>query len=365
MNESITLFSTLNGADKEYRIQLTAKDDGFILTGYNGRRGGTMTPQPKIAVPVPYAEAKADYDALLKKQLKKGYQPGNAGANYTAPIEQGIPTGVSLHLLTQAPESDVDRFINDDAWCAQQKWDGERRPLIRRDTVFGGNKNCFRVALTVDLAKALSALPYATVLDSEQVGDRVYVFDAIEASGQCLRDIPLINRLEIMKRLVGKLGAQACVLAVETAIGTKAKRALYERLKATRQEGIVFKKLVSGYRSGYNDDQIKMPFFESCTVQVVAHHKTKRSISVQGFDKDGLPDPLGWITVPSNYPMPPVGALVDTEYLYRVKALVRTIYRGIRTDQTLASCSTVNLKYRADIGVDDVEDETDAALLAA
>ncbi len=145
----------------------------------------------------------------------------------------------------------------------------------------------------------------------------------------------------------------------------RAASALYERLKATRQEGIVFKKLASGYRSGYNDDQIKMPFFESCTVQVVAHHKTKRSISVQGFDKDGLPDPLGWITVPSNYPMPPVGALVDTEYLYRVKALVRTIYRGIRTDQTLASCSTVNLKYRADIGGDDIEDESDAALLAA
>ena len=53
MNESIRLLSTKDGADKEYRVQLEAKGDGFIVTGFNGRRGGPLKAQPKIASPVP------------------------------------------------------------------------------------------------------------------------------------------------------------------------------------------------------------------------------------------------------------------------------------------------------------------------
>lgn len=365
MNESISLTSQKDGADKQYDISLTQKGDGYILTGYNGRRGGTLTPQRKIIDPVPYEEAKAAYDKLLKGQLKKGYRPGDVGDAYAPPLDVGIPTGVPLQLLTQAPESDVDRYLNSDLWVAQEKRDGQRRPVFHRDTVFGGNKNCFQVALTVELTSVLARLPVNTVLDTEQIGGTVYVFDAIESAGKSLRDLAYSERLPHMYALVAQLGEQQCVVAVETAVGASAKRALYERLRAERAEGIVFKKIQSAYGCGFNDSQVKIVFFESCTVQVVAHHKSKRSISVQGFDKDGSPDPLGWITVPTNFPMPKVGDLVDTIYLYRVKNLVRTIYRGIRTDQTLASCSTVNLKYRADIGDIDLGDEPEAELLAA
>ena len=65
MNESIRLLSTKDGADKEYRVQLEAKDGGFIVTGFNGRRGGPLKAQPKIATPAPYDEAKKACDALV------------------------------------------------------------------------------------------------------------------------------------------------------------------------------------------------------------------------------------------------------------------------------------------------------------
>ena len=42
MNESIRLLSTKDGSDKEYRVQLEAKAEGFIVTGFNGRRGGPL-----------------------------------------------------------------------------------------------------------------------------------------------------------------------------------------------------------------------------------------------------------------------------------------------------------------------------------
>ena len=65
MNESIRLLSTKNGADKEYRVQIESFGDGYIVTGFNGRRGGPLKAQPKVESPLPYAEAKAVYDALV------------------------------------------------------------------------------------------------------------------------------------------------------------------------------------------------------------------------------------------------------------------------------------------------------------
>lgn len=101
MNESIRLLSQKNGADKEYRISIEGKDGGFIVTGFNGRRGGPLKCQPKIESPVAYTEAKKAYDALLKSKMKDGYIPADGGAAYVVPADVGTPTGIKLHLLTQ------------------------------------------------------------------------------------------------------------------------------------------------------------------------------------------------------------------------------------------------------------------------
>ena len=76
------------------------------------------------------------------------------------------------------------------------------------------------------------------------------------------------------------------VHAVETAIGTEAKRALYARLHTGRQEGIVFKKISSDYGHGKNDDQIKIKFCERATLEVSSVHPTKRSISVRNAEPE-------------------------------------------------------------------------------
>jgi len=98
-------------------------------------------------------------------------------------------------------------------------------------------------------------------------------------------------------------------------------------------------------------------------LQVASIHPTKRSITVQAIDDMGIAVPLGSVTVPANYPIPPVAALVEVEYLYVVKSLVQPIYRGERTDQTIAACNLRQLKYRAGLGED--EATNDAELLAA
>lgn len=364
MNESIRLLSTKDGADKEYRVQLEAKDGGFIVTGFNGRRGGPLKAQPKITSPVPYDEAKKAYDALVKSKLKGGYNPADAGAEYVVPADIGTPTGIKLHLLTQVPESDVERYIHDDRYLAQEKYDGERRPVARRESVIGSNKNGFQTTLPAAVVDVLTALPQDTEIDAEQVGEVLYVFDVMKIDGECQRDLACLERKRKVDVLVNRLGNPENIVSIETAVGTEAKRALYARLRAQRKEGIVFKRIDAGYGEGKNDDQIKIKFIESATLQVGSIHPTKRSITVQAFDDMGVAVQLGSVTVPLNYPIPPLNALVEVEYLYCVRSLVQPVYRGERTDQTINACTTRQLKYRAGIGEDEAQND-DAALLAA
>ena len=357
MNESIRLLSTKDGADKEYRVQLEGKDSGFIVTGFNGRRGGPLKAQPKISSPVPYEEAKKAYDALVKSKLKGGYNPADTGAAYVVPADIGTPINIPLHLLTQVPEADVERYLSDDRYLAQEKHDGERRPVARRESVIGGNKNGFQTTLPAGVVSALSALPQDTEIDSEQVGEVLYVFDVMRIAGEDQRDVTCLERKRRVDALVNQLGNPHNIIPVETAVGTTAKHALYARLRAQRKEGIVFKKIAAGYAQGKNDDQIKVKFVESATLVVSSVHPTKRSITVQAFDADGAAIGLGSVTIPANHDIPAVGMLVEVEYLYVVKCLVQPVYRGQRTDQTLASCTTSQLKYRADLGDDAINDD--------
>ncbi len=364
MNESIRLLSTKDGADKEYRVQLEQSGEGFIVTGFNGRRGGPLKAQPKITSPVPYEEAKKAYDALVKTKMKGGYNPADAGAEYVIPADIGTPTGIKLHLLTQVPESEVERYINDDRYLAQEKYDGERRPVARRETVIGSNKNSFQTTLPAAVVDVLSALPQDTEIDAEQVGEVLFVFDVMKIAGECQRDVACLERKRKVDVLVNRLGNPANIVSIETAVGTEAKRALYARLRAQRKEGIVFKLVDSSYCEGKTDDQIKIKFIESATLQVASIHPTKRSITVQAFDDMGVAVQLGSVTIPANYEVPRLGALVEVEYLYCVRSLVQPVYRGERTDQTIESCSTRQLKYRAGIGEDEAQNDDDALMAA-
>lgn len=354
MHESITLYCQKNGADKVYTISLEAKDGGFTVTGWNGRRGGALKAQPKTATPLPYAEAKKIFDDLVKSKVKGGYTPGAEAAAYVAAV--GTSLGIDLHLLKPASETDIERFITDDSYVAQEKHDGERRPVARRDDVLGGNRNGFAVPMPKQLIDVLSQLPPDTEIDCEQVGDILQVFDTMKIGGVCQRNLAFLERMRKVGVLIDQIGSPATVRPVDTVIGTDAKRALYHRLRAERKEGIVFKRLDARYGAGKNDDQIKVKFLERATLQVSAVHPTKRSVSVQGIDGDGRAVALGNVTIPANHMIPAVGELCEIEYLYVVTSLCQPQYLGVRTDLTLAACTTAQLKYRAGIG--DTDDDT-------
>jgi bifunctional non-homologous end joining protein LigD len=344
---SVTLYNQERGSDKVYKLDLEATDGGFTVIGWNGRRGSSLKK------PVPYAEAKKLFDSIIKEKTKKGYRPGEGGSAYVT-ATAGEKIGIDLQLLTEDSEANIARYINDDAYIAQEKIDGERRPVARHDTVIGGNRNGFAVALPRVLVDTLSALPPDTEIDAEQIGDTLYAFDLLKYDGKGLRTVSTLAR---WYQLTQRLAGLSNVVVVPVASTTEEKQAFYTQLRAERKEGIVFKRRNSQYSAGQNNDQIKIKFKERATVEVASVHPTKRSVGVQAYSPEGVSVSLGNVTIPANRPIPAVGEIVEVEYLYCVSKLYQPIFKGLRVDRSLDACTTTQLKFKAGVGEEDAEND--------
>src|ERR1035437_6773786 len=119
------------------------------------------------------------------------------------------------------------------------------------------------------------------------------------------------------------------------------KRKAFAEIQARKGEGVVFKLRDSVYVAGRpnsNGPQVKFKFTASATCAVLSQNGSRRS-AVRGI-RNGNSElwvPIGNVTIPANFPIPPVGALVEVRYLYAYPrgALYQPVYLGPRTDQTL------------------------------
>ncbi len=348
-NESVALYFRQGTSDKVYQAQIEADGDGFSVRFQYGRRGSAMTAGSKTAAPVPYDKAKKVYDALVKSKTVKGYTPSEGGVPYQASTDEAHVTGLDVQVLTPTDEADVASYIADASYIAQEKYDGERRPVANREHALGSNKRGLEVALPIALAESISRLASGTELYCEQVGDTLFVFDILRDGIEDVRALPCIDRYNRLIRAVMRADTPANLIVAACAVGTKQKRALFDRLKAEGKEGIVFKRADAPYTpgTGKNLDQIKFKFVESATLEVSAVHATKRSVTVQVYDADGKAVPLGSVTIGVDHQIPAVGDFVEVQYLYCMASLIQAVYRGKRGDQGRENCTVAQLKYKS------------------
>lgn len=348
-NDSISLYFTEGSSNKEYHAQLTAEGDGYVVNFQYGRRGSALKSGTKTASPVPYEKACAVYDKLVAEKVSKGYSTGEAGTAFQGSVLEATFTGVLPQLLNSVDEVTALRLLSDDNYVMQEKYDGHRRMSQRKDdTVLGINKKGLQVALPVSLADSLMTLPAQTIPDGEQIGETLYLFDLLEADGVSLRDESYLARYEKLSALAGSLPN---VVVAPLYVTTEEKRAAFERIRAARKEGVVFKLKSAPYQQGRPSSggtQLKYKFTESATLEVASVSATKRSVAVQGYAATGVVVKLGNVTIPANRAIPAVGAIVEVEYLYAYEngSLYQPVYRGERDDQVLADCVTSQLKYK-------------------
>ena len=374
--KSIRLENTEGRSNKYYRVILNEEATAgtyhvYFEYGPIGRLQGS-------GMKVEYAtldRARVVYDVLVQSKLRKGYVEvdhtyretnnsevqadretdnsevqADSNDTVTVTVDDFDATEKAVHcqLLTMIDEEDVERYLRDPDYCAQEKFDGQRK--IYRYSSSMGAEVFNRKGKKVDgLGKIKDAMiklgedvrPVSFMrMDGEEVGGVLRVFDTMDT------DKTYKERYDILKRLVGD--DNGVLKVVDMAVTETQKRNLFRRLKEKGREGIVFKRLSSKYVSGKNLDQVKFKFYDeaSCIVEAV---NTKRSIKVQLMDDEGNMVSVGNCTIPANKEKPHKGEIVEIRYLYAYRggSLYQPIYKGVRDDIDESACTLSQLKYKS------------------
>lgn len=352
MIQNIELFYREGSSDKVYKASITETPKGFEVNFAYGRRGNALTTGTKTTKPVPLDQAQKIYNKLVQEKTAKGYIEDPQGKPFTGTVTEARDTGIRPQLLNEIEEGEVDKYLNDDNWCAQEKFDGRRRLLIMQDNVVTAtNRKGLSIAIDkkVEVELLNNRVPelkhYA--LDGEDLGSVIVLFDIL-IIGQ-----PYKDRYKLLKQMFNARRSDVMITMklAPTAWTTKEKKALYERLKKDNAEGIVFKNINAGFipgRPSSGGDQLKFKFCSTASVLVVKTNPEKRSVQVAVFDAKENKIEVGNVTVYPNQQIPTPGTIVEVRYLYYFPggSLFQPVLLGERDDMAIEDCTLSQLKEK-------------------
>jgi bifunctional non-homologous end joining protein LigD len=356
--ESTTLYFTNGSSDKVYSAEIVESDEGHFVNFAYGRRGAAMQTGTKTKNPVDLDKARKIYEKLVAGKMAKGYSPGESGTPYQGTPKGDLQSGIFPQLLNAIDEVETQQLLLDNDYIAQEKKDG-KRILARRDEngVVGINRKGLIVALPVPVATATAALEADCTLDGELVGDTLHVFDLLAVGGRSLIHEEYGTRMQELYELMDPRNRTQVdrqhLRAVDTAIGTRGKTDLMDRLRGSNAEGIVFKDIWAPYTPGRPNEggpQLKYKFYKTATVVVLAHN-SQRSVSMGVRDHNNTWVSCGNVTVPPNQDIPFIGALIEVRYLYAFPqghALYQPTLLGPRLDLESEDATITQLQYKSD-----------------
>lgn len=383
MTDKMSLYCQEGSSDKFYIIWIMEEDVGFTVHYHHGRRGEAGHTGFKNKEPLPYDKAKKLFDSTIKQKTTKSskpYQIGTGGKStsvqvpaMTVPVTNvtgsgKIQSGILPQLLCPIEDDEVELFLKDPHYGAQEKKDGRRKFIqsmksvhtsINRKGQEVGYPAIFEAACEAIInSKSFYNFPEKAkifLIDGEEVDDTLHVFDMLTYGSTDLRNKPYQKRYNILKDVIGMAGDCAFKL-VPLAITEKEKRALYEKLKKEEKEGIVFKLLDAPYTEGRSTEeyvtyaqkcpQVKNKFYATASC-IVIRINTKRSIGLGLYNGTELID-HGNCTIPPNKEIPEKGNVVEIRMLYCFKGgkIYQPTYLGPRDDIDKKECVVSKLKYK-------------------
>ena len=347
--QKVTLYMQEGSSDKVYQLHLKPEQSGWMIYYANARRGGALNPKPKTTKALPYEEALKTYEKIRREKESKGYTPDESGTPYQYTTEEARVTGVSCQLLNPIERKEVVALLNDPVFWMQEKFDGERRPVKRKDgKAIGINRKGLAVGIPQDCADFLENLHTDFIIDSEEVNQVLHVFDLLELDNEDIKHPPYEQRLEKLEELINE-GCK-CVQVVKTAKTQKEKEKLLEEIEKNNKEGVVFKNSKAHYSAGRpasGGNQLKLKFKASASV-IVSGKNTKRSVAMKVLNDKGREIEVGNVSVPTNYALPEEGSIVEIQYLYAYPngCLFQPVYKGERKDIEKKECLISQLKYK-------------------
>ena len=377
--KSVSLHYTDGGrSDKVYNIQIEeVGPNQFDVTGYNGKRGGTLTPRKQNDSPVSLAEAQRLFAELEHEKVNHRKTPyvvviqewsshTSQRHNHSSPTTTHESTGFVANHPKKVSEDEALRLLNNDDYFVEQKCDGEfMSVLYRHNRVTASNKRGNGIPVPPKIATAIRQL--ATLACCETLGlageyldSTLHIFTVWEKNGTSLMTLPQHLRIAVKEKLEQVLTEHlaasttkrsASLKFVYTAKTQSDKTALYETIKANAGEGVVFKHRES-------DISFKYKLYETTEVLLVAN--SKRSAECFAYH-DGTLTSLGSVTIPNdsthqeikeaNLRQQPIVASVKYLYLSAPPAigptcgqLTQASFLRFRPDFDEHSCVTTELK---------------------
>jgi bifunctional non-homologous end joining protein LigD len=395
------LFFQEGNSDKEYHLQLI--ETPRILSGYSvtfqyGRRGSALNDGSKITG-VPFEAAQKVYNKVLNEKLGKGYQLSSSPSIPVRPPQRSLPNledirttttpvttqaapssftsipprkinwmgnqgdtpEVSLEtqrdgvifipqLLNVIEEEDIETYLRDDRYGAQEKKDGRHQPFHKKaGEVFVTNKKGKAIGFPEALKNAILT-SQDLLVDAEIIGDTFHAFDLLEVCGVDQRGLGYQQRYEALKSLfsIGTFDSQHIRL-VPLAVGYQAKKALYDKLKKEKREGMVFKLLDAPYTPGKAHTAMwKVKFYAELSARVCTGREGKRSVGVELLD-GSVWKFMGNVTIPPNKEVPSINQVIEVRYLYvdgPGGSLYQPFYKEPRDDVDPVECLMSQVKYK-------------------
>lgn len=342
-----SLYFKDGSSDKIYSANIVPNGDLYDVVFSYGRRGSTQTTGKKNIDPVSAVEASHIYNRLIREKQAKGYSEGEDGAAYVATDKEDRYTGVLPMLLNPIEESELDYYITNDEWCAEEKFDGRRMQIRREHGLFDAIN---RKGLIVGCPEAvlnearMFGIRGNFVADGEIVGEKYHIFDVPNEKTHWDRVHDRYLLFQGMPR--------EHIVEVETHYGIVNKTIFLYELRTRNAEGIVFKRSNSLYKPGRPNsggDAVKFKFYATASVFVGATNKV-RSVGMFVYD-NGVLTQCGNVSIPPNVEVPAMGDIIEVRYLYAYKgsnALFQPVYLGVRDDLRTEDCKLSQFKFKAE-----------------
>lgn len=363
--KQVNLYYTSGSADKEYRIQLINNNNLYSVVYQYGRRGNVSQCEYKIKDTTEDKALKV-FEKCIKEKISKGYTvnlTGEPGSTTFISIDEllQVKTHKSLpqnnnitnikSLLSQQPnpidEKEVSKYINDNNWGMQPKYDGKHIMVRIEDnqTKYQAfNKKGKPIFIPENVMQNLLNLKKNLEIDGELIGDTYITYDLLSYDNKDLKQKTYHERWKILNQLHTKIQVSPLYINKNT------KQTHFSQIRNQNGEGVVFKKLDSLYnplRPNSGGDMLKYKFYATASCIVLKQNEGKRSVSLGLIDKEIIN--VGNVTIPANYDIPSKDDIVEIRYLYAYKggSLYQPIYQGLRDDINHEECLITQLKYKA------------------
>lgn len=375
---SVELFYRSGTSDKIYNVQIVPQGNGYMVNAQNGRRGGSLSYMVKTASPVSLYQAQSIYNELVDSKKAKGYTENPNGVPYAQPdpftrrrqvsaVSTPVPPPMAVKapavkengerafnamLLNPISEEEAQAYIDDDDYLAQEKKNGRRISILNdgKGEIQGFNKTGKSRPLPLTIANEVPK-GLKVQLDSEMIGDVLWVFDLLSLGGIDFKESTTSERYEMLQTL--NLDTPH-IRTVETAFTKSQKQKMFDRLKRKNAEGIVFKLKDSRYVGGRPNEggpHVKCKFYHEASV-LVTKVNTKRSVAIAVFDDNGTQIKLGNVTIPPNKAIPAVSDIIEVRFLTCLKggSLYQPTFKENRSDEIdKSSCLESQIVYTEEI----------------